>query len=149
MRAVIQRVKEASVSVEGRISGACAKGLLVFLGVKDSDQDKDITYITDKILHLRIFEDDDGKMNRSVVDIEGDILVVSQFTLYGDCRKGRRPGFSQAAPPGKAVELYEKAVKRLKESGLKVEEGVFQAHMDVHLINDGPVTMLLDSEKSF
>lgn len=149
MRAVIQRVKEASVSVEGRIVGACEKGLLVFLGVKDSDQDKDIVYITDKILNLRIFEDEDEKMNRSIVDMEGELLVVSQFTLYGDCRKGRRPGFSQAAAPQKAVAFYEKAVERLKASGLKVEEGVFQARMDVQLINDGPVTMLLDSEKSF
>lgn len=149
MRAVIQRVKEASVTVEGQVVGKCNKGVLVFLGVKESDEGTDCTYIADKIAHLRIFEDENGKMNRSVLEVGGEALVVSQFTLYGDCRKGRRPGFSSAAAPEKAVGLYKNVVGRLKELGLKVEEGVFQAHMDVRLLNDGPVTMLLDSEKNF
>lgn len=148
MRAVIQRVKEASVTVEGKLAGRCGKGLLVLLGVKDSDDESQVAYISDKIANLRIFEDEEGKMNRSVLDVNGEVLLVSQFTLYGDCRKGRRPGFSQAAAPEKARTLYEEVVQSLKERGLHVEEGVFQAHMDISLVNDGPVTLLLDSEKN-
>lgn len=149
MRAVIQRVKEASVTVDGQVVGRCERGLLVLLGVKETDDTKDGIYIADKIANLRIFEDGDGKMNLSVTDIGGSLLVVSQFTLYGDCRKGRRPGFSDAASPEMANTLYREVVERLKEFGLPVGEGVFQAHMEVSLVNDGPVTMLLDSEKNF
>lgn len=149
MRAVLQRVKEASVTVEGQIVGHCGKGLLVFLGVKDTDDEAHGAYIAEKIAHLRIFEDEEGKMNRSVLDAGGEILMVSQFTLYGDGRKGRRPSFSQAAPPERALALYRGVVGSLKDKGLQVEEGVFQAHMDVSLVNDGPVTLLLDSEKNF
>ncbi|QSX08772.1 D-tyrosyl-tRNA(Tyr) deacylase [Alkalibacter rhizosphaerae] len=149
MRAVIQRVKEASVTVDDQVVGRCERGLLVLLGVKTSDDTKDGIYIADKIANLRIFEDGDGKMNLSVTDIGGSLLVVSQFTLYGDCRKGRRPGFSDAASPEMANTLYREVVERLKEFGLPVGEGVFQAHMEVSLVNDGPVTMLLDSEKNF
>lgn len=149
MRAVIQRVKEASVTVDGQVVGRSGKGLLVLLGVKDTDDNAHGSYISEKIANLRIFEDDEGKMNRSVLEVGGEILVVSQFTLFGDCRKGRRPGFSQAAVPDLAKALYEEVVQSLKEKGLHVEEGVFQAHMDVFLVNDGPVTLLLDSEKNF
>jgi len=149
MRAVIQRVKEASVTVDGQVVGRSGKGLLVLLGVKDTDVNAHGSYISEKIANLRIFEDDEGKMNRSVLEVGGEILVVSQFTLFGDCRKGRRPGFSQAAVPDLAKALYEEVVQSLKEKGLHVEEGVFQAHMDVFLVNDGPVTLLLDSEKNF
>ena len=148
MRAVIQRVKEASVTVEGQVMGRCGKGLLILLGVKDTDDNAHGAYISEKITNLRIFEDEEGKMNRSVLDVGGEVLLVSQFTLYGDCRKGRRPSFSQAAAPEQARTLYQEVVRTLKEKGLHVEEGVFQAHMDVSLINDGPVTLLLDSDKN-
>jgi D-tyrosyl-tRNA(Tyr) deacylase len=149
MRAVVQRVKEASVTVDGQVVGQCGRGLLVLLGVKATDTSTDGHYIADKIAHLRVFEDDDGKMNRSVLDVGGEVLMVSQFTLYGDCRKGRRPGFSDAASPEEANRLYREVVDRLKDGGLVVGEGIFQAHMDVSLINDGPVTLLLDSDKTF
>ncbi|MGC8718802.1 MAG: D-aminoacyl-tRNA deacylase [Thermodesulforhabdaceae bacterium] len=149
MRAVVQRVKEAKVEVKGEMVGSIGKGLLVFLGVAQDDSEDDISYIVDKLLHVRIFEDDQGKMNRSVMDIGGAILVVSQFTLYGDCRKGRRPSFTNAAHPEHAERLYEECVKKLKEAGIPVATGKFREMMDVHLINDGPVTILLDSKRLF
>lgn len=149
MRAVLQRVAQASVKVEQQIVGEIAAGWLVLLGVKAGDNASDVDYLADKTLNLRAFPDGDGKMNLSVLDTRGGLLVVSQFTLYGDCRKGRRPGFSLAAPPAVADELYQRYVAKLRESGLKVETGRFQAHMDVALVNDGPVTFLLDSSKEF
>ncbi|MEJ5300140.1 MAG: D-aminoacyl-tRNA deacylase [Thermodesulforhabdaceae bacterium] len=149
MRAVVQRVKKARVEVKGEVVGAIGEGLLVFLGVGKSDGDEDLSYIVDKLLHLRIFEDDQGKMNRSVLDIEGGILVVSQFTLFGDCRKGRRPSFADAAPPEQAEILYEECVKRLRALGINVATGKFREMMDVFILNDGPVTILLDSKKLF
>lgn len=149
MRAVVQRVKNASVTVGGSMVGEIDRGLLVYLGVGHADQPADVRYLADKILRLRIFEDEDGKMNRSVADEGGGILVVSQFTLYGDCRKGNRPGWSEAARPETAVPLYESFVAHCRTSGLKVETGVFQAMMDVAYTNDGPVTLLLDSAKEF
>lgn len=149
MRAVVQRVKKAKVEVKGEVVGSIEKGLLVFLGVAQDDSEDDISYIVDKLLHVRIFEDDQGKMNRSVMDIGGAILVVSQFTLYGDCRKGRRPSFTNAAHPEHAERLYEECVKKLRETGIPVATGKFREMMDVHLINDGPVTILLDSKRLF
>lgn len=145
MKAVIQRVNRASVTVEGRITGAIGHGLLVLLGVGKSDTQQSADYLADKITGLRIFPDANGKMNCSLLDVNGAILVVSQFTLYGDCRKGRRPSFDAAAPPEHARALYEYFVSRLREMSVPVETGVFQAHMDVALINDGPVTLLLES----
>ena len=149
MRAVIQRVTCASVSIEGKIISSISKGLLVLLGVGENDDNSDAIYLAEKTAGLRIFEDDEGKMNLSVSDIDGEILVISQFTLYADCRKGRRPSFIDAARPEKAIPLYEAYVSALTNTGLKVGTGVFQAHMEVELINDGPVTILLDSKKSF
>ncbi len=149
MRAVVQRVSEGSVSVDNTISGKIGKGFLIFLGVEEQDDEKDLEYMVDKITNLRIFEDENEKMNLSLKDIGGELLVVSQFTLLGDCRKGRRPSFSTAARPEKANELYMMFVQRCREQGLKVETGVFQAHMEVRLCNDGPVTMLIDSKKTF
>ena len=150
MRAVVQRVKEARVMVDGKEVSRIGKGFLVLLGVGDEDQGPDIDYLVEKIAHLRVFEDSAGKMNLSILDTAGKILVVSQFTLYGDCRKGWRPSFSHAARPEKAQELYQLFCDELwKRYGLSVKRGVFQAYMDVHLINDGPVTLLLDSKKIF
>jgi D-tyrosyl-tRNA(Tyr) deacylase len=149
MRAVVQRVKEASVRVEGEVAGAIGPGLLVLLGVGKGDADEDAEYLAEKTLHLRIFPDDTGNMNLSVLEARGAILTVSQFTLLGDARRGRRPGFSAAAPPEHASRLYEAFVARLRPSGLKVETGVFRAMMDVALVNHGPVTILLDSRKAF
>ncbi len=149
MRCVIQRVKKASVEVGEETVGRIGAGLLVFLGVGAHDQDKDVSWMAEKILGLRIFEDEEGKMNKSVQDVGGEILLVSQFTLYGDCRKGKRPSFSEAASPQTGKVIYEQMIDVLKASGLKVETGIFQAHMEVSLCNDGPVTMLLDSEKTF
>jgi len=145
MRAVLQRVREARVEVDGRIVGAVGTGLLILLGVGREDDDATVQWLVDKIAGLRIFEDDAGKMNRSVVEAGGGFLVVSQFTLYGDTRKGRRPSFDSAAPPELARTLYECFVEKLKQTGLQVETGVFQADMQVHLINDGPVTLIVDS----
>ncbi|MBF7095883.1 D-aminoacyl-tRNA deacylase [Alkalibacter mobilis] len=147
MRAIVQRVNKASVEVDEKTVGSIKKGILVFLGIKKEDQISDMEYIADKLINLRIFEDENDKMNKSVKDINGEILIVSQFTLYGDCRKGRRPSFIEAAPPFEARELYDKIVLNLKKSGLNIQQGVFQAHMDVCLVNDGPVTLMLDSEK--
>lgn len=149
MRAVIQRVTRAKVSVEGSTVGQIDSGLLVLLGVTHSDTEKDARYLAEKICNLRIFEDENNKLNLSVLDIGGKILSVSQFTLYGDCRKGRRPSFTEAAEPQTAQKLYEIFNSYLEEMGVQVEKGVFQAYMQVELLNDGPVTMLLDSEKTF
>jgi D-tyrosyl-tRNA(Tyr) deacylase len=149
MRAVVQRVKEASVVVDQQTVGAIDQGLMVLLGVAQGDTSQEAAYLGEKTAGLRIFEDGAGKMNRSVEDIGGDILVVSQFTLLGDCRKGRRPGFTDAAPPELADQLYEGYVAALRRRGLNVATGVFRADMQVALVNDGPVTMLLDSRKQF
>jgi D-aminoacyl-tRNA deacylase len=145
MRVVIQRVKEAHVDVAGLTIGAIRTGLLVLVGVTSADSPKDAEYLADKITHLRIFPDDLKRMNRSISEARGGLLVISQFTLYGDCRKGRRPSFDQAAPPEQAKSLYDYFVERLRLSNTIVETGVFQAEMEVHLINDGPVTFVLDS----
>lgn len=149
MRAVVQRVSAASVTVEGRKVGSIGPGLLVLLGVARGDTEKDGEYLAEKLAGLRIFEDEEEKMNRSVAQIGGSILLVSQFTLYGDVRHGRRPSFTQAAPPEEANRLYEDLAQKLRDKGLIVETGQFQAHMEVALVNDGPVTILLDSGKSF
>ena len=149
MRAVVQRVSEASVRVEGDVVGEIGPGLVVLLGVAEGDTERDAAYLADKVINLRIFPDTAGHMNRSVLELRGEILAVSQFTLLGDCRRGRRPGYSAAAPPEEASRIYAGFVSRLLESGLRVEEGVFRAMMDVALVNRGPVTLLLDSRKAF
>ena len=149
MRAVIQRVSSASVTVKSEITGSIEAGLLVLLGIHRDDGEKDIRWMVDKIANLRIFEDKDGKMNYSLIDTNGAMLVVSQFTLYGDCRKGRRPGYSSAAPPEKAKKLYQQFIKTAKQKQIVTASGRFQAHMDVELVNDGPVTLLIDSSKLF
>ena len=149
MRAVVQRVKESRVEVKGETVGAIGPGLLILLGVGEDDSEKDCDYLANKVANLRIFPDTKGFMNLSLMEIEGAALVVSQFTLWGDCRKGRRPSFVGAASPDRARELYEHFIKLLKEKGLHVATGQFQEMMDVHLINDGPVTLMLDSEKIF
>jgi D-tyrosyl-tRNA(Tyr) deacylase len=149
VRAVVQRVKHASVTVEGRVTGRIGAGLLVFAGVAGDDGPADVDYIAGKLRDLRIFPDEHGRMNRSVVESGGALLVVSQFTLHADCRKGRRPSFDAAAPAPLAEALYESLIAALRASGLAVETGVFQAHMEVDLSNDGPVTMLLDSRRLF
>ena len=149
MRAVIQRVKEARVEVEGEVVGRIGEGMLILLGAGKDDSEEDARYLADKAIALRIFEDPEGKMNLSVRETGGEVLVVSQFTLYGDCRKGRRPSFDKAAPPELAEELYELFVREIRERGVKVETGRFRAMMDVHLINRGPVTLMLDSKKEF
>jgi D-tyrosyl-tRNA(Tyr) deacylase len=149
VRAVVQRVKEAQVTVDGRVVGRVSHGLLVFLGVGEGDTERDGQYLAEKIANLRVFPDDQGKMNRSVSDIGGEVLAVSQFTLYGDCRRGRRPSFSAAARPDLANELYLRFVEVLKGQGLQVETGVFQADMEVGLVNDGPVTLIVSSGGEF
>ncbi len=149
MRVVIQRVTKACVEVEGRIVGEIASGFVVLLGVSHDDQTADADYLTDKILNLRVFQDQQGKMNLSLLDTGGALLVVSQFTLYGDARKGRRPSYVGAAAPEKAKSLYKYFVEQARSKGLRVETGIFQAMMQVSLTNDGPVTILLDSKKSF
>jgi len=148
VRAVVQRVSRAKVTVDDEVTGEIGRGLLVLLGVAESDIRADAEYLADKIIDLRIFEDADDRMNLSLADIAGEILVVSQFTLYGDTRRGRRPSFIKAAPPERANELYEYFVERAKTRIDKVETGRFQAMMDVELVNDGPVTIILDSEKT-
>lgn len=149
MRAVIQRVSEASVSVHGQIVGEIQQGFLVLLGIADDDTQADALWIAGKIAGLRVFEDLEGRMNLALADVGGSILLVSQFTLYGDCRKGRRPSFVEAARPEKAVSLYQSVAAELRGVGLQVNTGTFQAHMQVRLLNDGPVTLLLDSRKGF
>lgn len=149
MRAVVQRVSRASVAVEGRVVGEIGAGLLVLVGVSARDAEADAEYLAEKIAGLRIFEDEDGKMNRNVADVGGAVMAVSQFTLYGDVRRGLRPSFDDAARPERARELYEHFVKRIRETGLRCETGQFQALMSVSLVNEGPVTILLDSAKLF
>ena len=149
MRAVVQRVANASVTVDGATVGKIKKGLLIYLGIASDDTERDLNYIANKISGLRIFPSSDGLMNLSVLDISGDTLIVSQFTLQGDVRKGRRPSFSNAMPPDKASVLYERLCERLTQIGLRCERGVFGAMMQVASINDGPVTILIDSRKLF
>jgi len=146
MRAVVQRVKEGSVSVNSDMIGRIGRGLVVLLGVAETDQPGDADFLADKIVNLRIFEDEKHKMNRSLLDAGGEMLVVSQFTLLGDCRKGRRPSFILAAGPEKANGLYERFVKQVRQKGVIVETGQFRAMMDVALINDGPVTLIVESK---
>ncbi len=145
MRAVIQRVSTSKVQVDKEVVGQIGPGLLVLLGISRSDDEKDADYLSDKILHLRVFEDDKDKMNRSLIEIGGEIMVVSQFTLLGDCRKGRRPSFIEAAPPDRAEELYEYFVGQLASKGITVATGQFKAKMEVSLVNDGPVTLIIES----
>jgi D-tyrosyl-tRNA(Tyr) deacylase len=147
MRAVVQRVTKGNVEVEGNIVGSIDKGLVVLLGVSEKDTKDDVAYMSDKILNLRVFDDEEGKMNFSLLDIKGELLVVSQFTLLGDCRKGRRPNYMAAAKPELADALYNEVVKLCRAQGIKTETGVFQADMKVNIVNDGPVTLILDSEK--
>jgi D-aminoacyl-tRNA deacylase len=149
MRAVVQRVSQASVTIAGEVVGRIDAGLMVLLGVAAGDAETDAVYLAQKIVGLRIFEDEAGKMNLAVRDVGGAMLVVSQFTLLGDCRGGRRPGFSDAAPPEQAVALYETFVAEVRKQEVRVETGRFREHMEVALVNDGPVTMLLDSRKLF
>jgi len=149
MRAVVQRVKASKVVVAGATVGAIGPGVLILLGVGLRDEEDDCDYLANKIIHLRIFPDDEGLMNLSLTDVGGAVMVVSQFTLWADCRKGRRPSFTRAAPPEKAIRLYEHFVHLLREKGFTVATGRFQASMEVSLINDGPVTLILDSEKQF
>jgi D-aminoacyl-tRNA deacylase len=145
MRLVLQRVKEAHVDVAGATVGSISTGLLILLGVTSSDTPQDAEYLADKVINLRIFPDDEGRMNRSILEVGGSLLVVSQFTLYGDCRKGRRPSFDRAAPPEQARQLYDNFIGLLSSRNIIVQTGVFQAEMQIHLINDGPVTFVLDS----
>lgn len=149
MRAVIQRVKGSSVAIDGQTVGQCGHGLMVLIGVENGDTDRDMAYIADKVPNLRIFEDENGKMNLSLMNMGGQILAISQFTLLGDARGGRRPSFTAAARPDTAVPLYEALVEKWRGMGIHVETGVFGADMQVSLINDGPVTILLDSRKLF
>ena len=148
MRAVVQRVDRASVTIDGNVNGKIEKGFMVLIGIDEKDEQKDLDYICDKLMGLRIFEDEEGKMNRSIIDAGGSILLISQFTLYGDARKGKRPSFIRAAKPEKAIPLYEAAIAKLSEK-VHVETGIFGAEMKVELVNDGPVTILLDSERTF
>ena len=145
MKLVIQRVRDARVIVKGAATGSIGTGLLVFVGIARSDTEKDVEYLVEKLLGLRIFPDKEGKMNRSVQEAHGSLLLVSQFTLYGDCRRGRRPSFDQAASPEQAVVLYDYFLERAKKGPVPVAAGIFQTSMEVHLVNDGPVTILIDS----
>jgi len=147
MKALIQRVKMAEVQIKGKIYSKINKGLLIFLGIENGDTERDIEYLVRKVPHLRIFEDSQEKMNLSTLDIKGEILVVSQFTLSADCRRGNRPSFDSAEEPAKAKDIYMRFIEGLRESGLKIETGDFGAYMQVHLINDGPVTIMIDSKK--
>ncbi len=149
MRAVVQRVSKASVTVAGKVTGAIESGFLVLLGVADGDTPADLDWMVNKVIGLRVFEDDEGKMNCSIQNVGGSMLIVSQFTLLGDCRKGRRPSFVHAARPEVANEVYEQFCDEVRSEGITVETGRFQQHMDVELVNDGPVTLLLDSRKDF
>ena len=149
MRAVVQRVSQASVSVDDQFCGAIGDGLLVLLGVGKNDSEQDAALLADKIANLRIFDDEQGLMNLSLLEVQGEMLVVSQFTLFGDCRKGRRPSYSTAAPPAEATRLYEQFIDEIRARKITVATGKFQAMMDVTLVNNGPVTLLLDTEKQF
>jgi len=149
MRAVVQRVNNASVTVEGKVVGGIQRGLLVLLGVGEEDDEKDLEYLVEKVVGLRIFQDEDDKMNLSLMDVKGELLVVSQFTLYGDVRKGKRPSFSSSARPEMGNKYYEEFVNKVRALGIKTETGIFGAHMDVNLTNNGPVTILLDSKRIF
>ena len=146
MKAIVQRVKNAGVAVDGETISGIGKGIMVLLGVAREDTEKEADYLVEKIIHLRIFEDDQGKMNRSLKDIQGELLVVSQFTLLGDCRKGRRPSFTGAAPPEEADRLYTYFAKKAEDAGITVKTGRFRANMDVSLVNQGPVTLMLESK---
>jgi D-aminoacyl-tRNA deacylase len=147
MRACIQRVSEADVTVAGAVTGRIGRGMLVLLGVGTADGAAEVEWLAEKLVNLRIFEDDQGKLNRSLVDVGGAMLVVSQFTLFGDARKGRRPSFTEAAPPELAEQLYDEFVARVQRFGIVVATGVFRAHMDVRLVNDGPVTLWIDTDE--
>jgi len=149
MRAVIQRVSQASVAVDSDTTGIIGPGILLLLGVHQDDGKREVQWLAEKVCNLRIFEDKRGKMNLSLLDTGGAMLIVSQFTLYGNCRKGRRPGYSSAAPPDKAKKLYKDFISYVTAMGVETASGRFQAHMDVSLINDGPVTLLLDSSRNF
>ncbi|MBR2593051.1 MAG: D-tyrosyl-tRNA(Tyr) deacylase [Firmicutes bacterium] len=149
MRAVVQRVLNANVKIERKVHAEIEKGLLVLLGVRPEDDEKVMEYMTDKLTNIRIFEDENGKMNKSVKDIGGEILIVPNFTLYGDARKGRRPGFTAAGSPAEAQKVFEKFIENIKGAGVPIKTGVFQADMNVNISNDGPVTILLDSDKLF
>ncbi|MFN2363702.1 MAG: D-aminoacyl-tRNA deacylase [Halarsenatibacteraceae bacterium] len=149
MRAVVQRVLDSEVKVDNKVIGSINEGLCVLLGVGNKDTKEDADYLIDKIINLRVFDDEDGKMNLSAKDLNREIMVISQFTLYGDCRSGRRPGYSEAASPGKAEKLYDYFIDKIKETELKVANGEFKAYMNVSLNNDGPVTLLIDSKKEF
>ena len=149
MKALLQRVTRASVSVAGEVVGGIGQGLVIFVGVASGDTEKDVNYLVPKIVNLRIFADDEGRFNLSALDIKGELLVVSQFTLLADTRKGRRPSFVEAAPPVQAEELFERFVEQARATGLKVETGRFQQYMQVEIHNDGPVTILLDSREKF
>ena len=149
MRAVVQRVTLASVTVGEEVTGAIGPGMMVLIGVSSEDGPADLKYIAEKVMHLRIYDDENGVMNRSILDAGGAILAVSQFTLYGDARGGRRPSYFRAAKPEKAEEMYEKLIAQWREAGIHVETGRFRTEMQVSLVNDGPVTILLDSEKAF
>ncbi|MGM0853266.1 MAG: D-aminoacyl-tRNA deacylase [Bacillota bacterium] len=146
MKVVLQRSKEASVTVDGEVKGAIRSGVVLLVGITHEDTEEDARYVADKVVNLRIFEDEEGKMNHSLLNVEGEILSISQFTLYGDCRKGRRPNFMSAAKPDHAESVYDYFNKVLKEKGIKVETGVFGAMMDVKLTNDGPVTLIIESK---
>ena len=149
MRFVIQRVERAKVTVEGKVSGEIGNGYVVLVGLLPTDDDKVMDYMLDKLVNLRIYEDENDKLNLSLKDIGGEILIVPNFTLYGDARKGRRPSYAKAAPPDEAEKLFDRFVEKAKETGLNVQTGIFRTHMEVELVNDGPVTILLDSEKNF
>ena len=148
MRALVQRVSRCCVRVDGEVISKTGKGLLVLLGVTHDDGEKEAAYIVDKVLNLRVFDDEDGKMNLSIMDVEGELMVVSQFTLYADTRKGRRPSYMQAAPPDKAEELYDRVCEEFDQAGFEPGRGIFGAYMQVELENDGPVTILLESPSS-
>jgi D-tyrosyl-tRNA(Tyr) deacylase len=145
MRAIIQRVREAKATFEGEILGEIKSGLCVLLGVKVRDTEKESAWMAEKLVNLRVFEDETEKLNRSILDIKGEMLLISQFTVYGDCRKGRRPSFTESAPPGEAKRLYELTIEKVKSYGVPVKTGMFQTHMVIEIVNDGPVTLLLDT----
>ena len=145
MRAIIQRVREAKATFEGEVLGEIKSGLCVLLGVKVRDTEKESAWMAEKLVNLRVFEDETEKLNRSLLDIKGEMLLISQFTVYGDCKKGRRPSFTESAPPGEAKRLYELTIEKVKSYGVPVQTGMFQTHMIIEIANDGPVTLILDT----